>query len=103
MIHVVAIVTAQPGQREAVLQAFTENMPAVHAEPGCIEYHPVIDAPGMGPIQTPLGPDSFMVLEKWQSAEALMAHAAAAHMAAYAKRVKSLLANRVIHVLTDSQ
>ncbi len=40
MIHVVAIITAKPGQREAILQAFRANVPAVHAEQGCIEYRP---------------------------------------------------------------
>ena len=29
MIHVVAIITAKPGQREEVLQAFRANVPAV--------------------------------------------------------------------------
>lgn len=38
MIHVVAIITAKPGQREAVLEAFRANVPAVQAEAGCIEY-----------------------------------------------------------------
>ncbi|MEK9776872.1 MAG: antibiotic biosynthesis monooxygenase, partial [Quisquiliibacterium sp.] len=35
MIHVLAIITAKPGQRAAILQAFRDNMPAVHAEQGC--------------------------------------------------------------------
>ncbi len=65
MIHVVAIITAKPGQRAAILEAFHANVPAVHAEDGCIEYGPAIDAEGVGPLQTPFGPDSFVVLEKW--------------------------------------
>jgi hypothetical protein len=32
MIHVVAIITAKSGMREAILKAFHANMPAVHAE-----------------------------------------------------------------------
>jgi quinol monooxygenase YgiN len=102
MIHVLAIITAKPGQREAVLEAFRANMPAVHAEDGCIEYGPAIDAEGMGRIQTPLGPDSFVVIEKWESLDALKAHGAAPHMAAYAAKTKDLLASRVIHVLTPA-
>ena len=43
-----------------------------------------------------------MVIEKWQTKEDLKAHAAAPHMAAYAAKVKDLLASRVIHVLTDA-
>ena len=99
MIHVVAIITAKPGQREAILKEFHANMPAVHAEQGCIEYGPAVDAEGMGGFQAKFGPDSFVVIEKWASAEALKAHAASPHMAAYAARTKELIASRVIHVL----
>jgi quinol monooxygenase YgiN len=102
MIHVLAIITARPGQREAVLEAFRANMPAVHAEEGCIEYAPAVDAPGMGAVQSPFGPDTFVVIEKWADAAALKTHAAAPHMAAYAGRVKDLIASRTIHVLTPA-
>ena len=102
MIHVVAIVTAKPGQREKILEAFRANMPAVHAEAGCIEYGPAIDAEGVGGFQTRMGPDTFVVVEKWASLDALKAHAAAPHMAAYAAKVKDLIASRVIHVLSPA-
>jgi len=102
MIHVVAIVTAKPGQREKILEAFRANMPAVHAEAGCIEYGPAIDAEGVGGFQTRMGPDTFVVVEKWESTDALKAHAAAPHMAAYAAKVKDLIATRVIHVLSPA-
>ena len=102
MIHVVAIISTKPGMRDAVLQEFRANMPAVHAEQGCIEYGPAVDAEGFGGFQTKFGPDTFVVIEKWESAEALKAHAASPHMAAYAARVKDMLANRVIHVLTPA-
>ncbi|HEX5455395.1 MAG TPA: antibiotic biosynthesis monooxygenase, partial [Stellaceae bacterium] len=46
MIHVTAIITAKPGKREEVLAHFRANMAAVHAEQGCIEYGPAIDAEG---------------------------------------------------------
>ena len=101
MIHVLAIITAQPGQREAVLAIFRANMAAVHAEKGCIEYGPAIDAPG-APGQTELGPDTFCVIEKWADMDALRAHASASHMAAYAAKVKPLLASRIIHVLSPA-
>jgi|SRR5579883_325324 quinol monooxygenase YgiN len=102
MIHVLAIVTAKPGMREAVLKHFRANMPAVHAEKGCIEYGPTVDAEGLGSIQTRLGPDTFVVVEKWESIEALKAHAAAPHMAAYAAKTKDMIASRVIHVLSPA-
>jgi quinol monooxygenase YgiN len=102
MIHVVAIITAKPGMREAILEAFRANMPAVHAEQGCIEYGPAIDAEGAGGMQAKFGPDTFVVLEKWESLDALRAHAASPHMAAYAARTRDMIANRVIHVLSPA-
>ncbi len=102
MIHVLARITTKPGQRDAVLAAFRRNRPNVLAEEGCIEYVPVIDAEDAGRIQTAIGPDSFFVVEKWASMDALKAHAAAPHMAAYAAEVKDLLAERTIHVLAPA-
>jgi len=43
-----------------------------------------------------------VVIEKWESPEALKAHAAAPHMAVYAAKTKDLIANRVIHVLSPA-
>ena len=97
-----AIITAKPGKREDVLREFRANMPAVHAEEGCVEYGPAVDAEGMGKIQTPFGPDTFVVVEKWESADALKAHAAAPHMAAYAAKTKDMIEKRTIHVLSPA-
>ena len=99
MIHVLAIITAKPGMRDAILKEFKANMPAVHAEKGCIEYGPAIDAEGMGAIQTACGADTFVVIEKWATMDDLKAHGAAPHMKTYAGKVKDMLASRVIHVL----
>ncbi len=30
MIHVIAVITAKPGKRDAILQAFRANVPAAH-------------------------------------------------------------------------
>ena len=100
MIHVIAVITTKPGERGKVLAAFKANMPAVHAEQGCIEYQPVIDAEDAGAFQTQIGPDSFIVVEKWATMDDLNAHAQAVHMAAYAAKVKDLIAERAVHVLT---
>lgn len=102
MIHVIAVITAKPGQREAILQAMRANLPAVRAEKGCIEYGPAVDADGVGDLQARLGPDSFVVIEKWTDADALKAHLAAPHMVAYAARVRDLVATRAIHMLSPA-
>jgi quinol monooxygenase YgiN len=103
MIHVLAMITAKPGKRDEILAAFRANMPAVHAEVGCIEYGPAIDAEGAGGIQTQLGPDSFVVIEKWESLDHLKAHGASPHMAAYAAKTREHIANRIIHVLSPAE
>jgi quinol monooxygenase YgiN len=101
VIHVIAILTAKPGMRGAILDAFHANMPAVHAEQGCIEYGPAADAEGIGSFQTKFGPDTFVVIEKWESADALKAHAGSPHMAAYGAKTRDMIASRVIHVLSS--
>ncbi|MGE0800351.1 MAG: putative quinol monooxygenase [Lautropia sp.] len=99
MIHVIAVITAKPGERERILEAFRANVPAVRAEAGCIEYGAAVDVSPALPIQAPYGPDTFLVIEKWESVDALKAHAAAPHMQAYAAKVRDHIANRAVHVL----
>ncbi|MBT6093425.1 MAG: antibiotic biosynthesis monooxygenase [Rhodospirillaceae bacterium] len=100
MVNVVAVITAKTGKRADVLAAFKANVPNVLAEDGCIEYGATVDTEGVGSFQTPFGDDTFVVIEKWESMDHLKAHAAAPHMAEYAGKVKEMLADRVIHVLS---
>ena len=102
MIHVIAIITAKPGKRDQVLGHFRANVPAVRAEKGCIEYGAAVDADPALPVQTKYGPETFVVVEKWENMDALKAHAAAPHMAAYGAKTKELLASRVIHILSPA-
>ena len=99
MIHVIAVITAKPGQRENILTHFRANVPAVRAEKGCIEYGAAVDADTGFGFQAKYGPDTFLVIEKWESAEALKAHAGAPHMKDYAGKTKDLIADRKIHIL----
>ena len=102
MIHVIAIVTTKEGQRDAVLQYFRANVPAVRAEKGCLEYEATVDSlPGLN-FQTEIGRDTFVVVEKWENTGALEAHLKAPHMAAYGAKVRDMIASRVIHVLTPA-
>ncbi|HUF19519.1 MAG TPA: putative quinol monooxygenase [Burkholderiales bacterium] len=102
MIDVVAIITAKPGQREKIIEVARANLAAVRAEQGCIEYRLAIDADGFK-FQTPVGPDTFLVIEKWADDDALKAHAVAPHMATYSAKIKDLVAGRVIHVLRSAE
>ena len=96
MLHVIALLTAHPGQRDALLAEINSNLAAVRAEEGCLEYGPALPAP-RSPAS--FGPDTVVIIEKWASAEALKAHAAAPHMLAYAERTRHLVASRAIHIL----
>jgi quinol monooxygenase YgiN len=100
MIHVIAVITAKPGQREAILKHFRANVPAVRAEKGCIEYGAVVDADPALPFQTKWGPDTFVVVEKWQYLDSLKEHAAAPHMIAYGAKTKEFVKDRTIYILS---
>src|SRR5688572_704724 len=99
MVHVIAVITAKPGQRDSILTHFRANVPEVRAEQGCIEYGAAVDAENALAFQTKWGADTFLVIEKWESMDALKAHAAAPHMAAYGAKTKEFIASRVIHIL----
>jgi quinol monooxygenase YgiN len=99
MIHVLAVITAKPGMRDKILEQFRANMPAVHAEKGCIEYGPAIDAAGS---PASFGADTFVVIEKWETMDDLKAHAAAPHMAAYSAKVRDMVAERKIHIMAPA-
>jgi quinol monooxygenase YgiN len=102
MIHVIAVITTKPGLRDSVLKLFGEIVPAVHGEEGCIEYGAAVDFAPAQESQTLLGADTFMVVEKWESAAALDAHSKAPHMVAYRGKVKDMIAHRAIHVLSPA-
>jgi quinol monooxygenase YgiN len=99
MIHVVAVITAKPGQRDLILEAFRANRPAVLAEGGCVAYEATVDAAGMPASRGSFGADTFVVIEQWETLAALQAHAASPHMAAYGAKTKEWVQDRLIHVL----
>lgn len=63
---------------------------------------PVVDADNAIASQARVGPDTFLAIEKWVSMDALKAHAASPHMAAYAGRVKDMIAGRTVPVLASA-
>jgi quinol monooxygenase YgiN len=82
-VRVLAILQADPGKGPDQLAAFERLAPLVRAEDGCLQYdlHAVLDAP-----------DQFVVVEQWASREALDAHLASDHLAAYAAGVPAFRA-----------
>ncbi len=102
MIHVIAVLTAKPGKRDAMLKEFRANVANVKAETGCIEYGAAIDADPGPSFQAKYGADTFIVIEKWADVDALRAHAAQPHMKAFGAKIKDLLANRAVYVLSPT-
>jgi quinol monooxygenase YgiN len=101
MIHVIASIRVQPGHRSRFLEIFKSNVLAVRAEKGCMEYRPTIDVDAGLPPQV-LEPDTVVVIEKWDSLEALRAHLASPHMLAYREKVKDLVSGVSLKVLQEA-
>ena len=102
MIHVIATVTVAPGQRQVFLTEFKRIVPQVHAEQGCIEYGPAIDADTDLEVQYCLGKDTVTVVEKWDNIAALKAHMSAPHMLTYRDAVKDLVLNTELRILAPA-
>jgi quinol monooxygenase YgiN len=99
MIHVIATLEVRPGRRSALLAEYRRLVPLVLAEAGCIEYGPAVDvASGLG-VQPPLRENIAVIVEKWQSLEALRAHTQAPHMVAYREAVKDIVVRVELLVL----
>jgi|SRR5687768_12612343 quinol monooxygenase YgiN len=96
MIHVIAIITAHSGKRTELLELFQAVIPVVREERGCIEYGVAVDVPNADPA---FGGDTYVVVEKWESLEALKAHSVAPHMKSFGAAAKNLIAKRAVHVL----
>ncbi|MEZ0284352.1 MAG: putative quinol monooxygenase [Thermoleophilia bacterium] len=76
-VVVVVLFRATPGRGADAEAAFTEAVPPTHDEEGCVAFavHRVAgDA------------DRFVLIERWASREALDAHLAAPHLAAFRER-----------------
>lgn len=87
MIHVIATIRLVPGTREPFLKEFRLVTEHVRREAGCVEYGAAVDEPTRLAVQELAGDDVVVVVEKWESVEALQAHTTAPHMADYRQRV----------------
>lgn len=99
MICVIATIEVNVGQREAFLKEFSQLVPKVRAEDGCIEYGPMVDVPTNILVQPPQRDTVVTVVEKWESIEALETHLIAPHMLEYKKTVKDIVKGLSIQVL----
>ena len=102
MIHVIATITVKPGKRDAFLAEFHRIMPAVHAEAGCIEYGPTVDMASGLSMQGPLRENVAVIIEQWESVDALKAHSQAPHMAEYRVAVRDLVESVTLQILAPA-
>ncbi len=102
MIHVIATITVKPGTRDAFLAEFHRIVPLVRAEVGCIEYGPTVDVASGMAVQGPLRANVAVIIEKWESLDALKAHTNAPHMAEYRVRVKDYVESVQLQILAPA-
>lgn len=101
MISVIASIQIKPLCKTRFLEIFKANVPAVKTEKGCLEYSPTVDVETELPRQN-MDADRIVIVEKWSSLDALRAHLAAPHMAAYREKVKDLVAGSSLMILQDA-
>ena len=102
MIHLVTTMATHPGQRSTLLFMLKALVPTVHREPGCLSYQPFVDAGDLGDRHAKLGPNSFVVLESWESVDALRTHGAAPHMQDFLAEAQPMLASLTINILSPA-
>ncbi|GAB92005.1 putative quinol monooxygenase [Gordonia rhizosphera] len=82
-VIVVATISPKPGEEAAVRDAVLAAIPQVHAEPGCGKYA-LHEATGDS--------TDLVMIERWESMEALAAHGKAPALAELGKAIGNLLA-----------
>ena len=82
-VIVVATISPKPGEEAAVKEAVLTAIPKVHAEPGCLKYA-LHEATGDS--------TDLVMIEKWESMEALATHGQAEALAELGKAIGNLLA-----------
>ena len=98
MINVIATISLKPNTQTEFLKVFNAIVPTVLAEEGCIEYFPAID------VEANLDPqvkdeNAVVVIEKWESLDALHAHLKAPHMDQFRKNAGDMIAGLSLKVL----
>ena len=98
MISVIATISLKPGTRADFLKVFNANVPAVLAENGCAEYFPAIDVDAKLDAQSK-DENAVVVIEKWESLDALHAHLQAPHMVEFREKAGDMIQGISLKVL----
>lgn len=99
MITVLATIELAAGRRDDFLAVFEQVVPLVRAEEGCLEYGPTVDADSGIEKQRSRRENVVVVVEKWESLDALKAHLVAPHMGEYREQVQDLVTGMDLQVL----
>ncbi len=102
MITVIATIEVKTGCRQQLLDEFARIVPLVRAEPGCVSYVPSIDLETDIPVQPPVREDVVVVVEQWDSVDALKVHLETDHMAEYRGRVAQIVQSVILHVVEEA-
>ena len=81
-VLVVATISPKPGEEQAVREALLAAIPEVHGEPGCGKYA-LHEATGDS--------TDLVMIERWESTEALATHGSAPALTALGKAIGGLL------------
>ena len=101
MISVIATISLKPGTRTDFLEIFNANVPAVLAENGCVEYFPAIDVDAKLDAQSK-DENAVIVIEKWESLEALHAHLKAPHMVEFREKAGEMMTGASLKILAKA-
>ncbi len=99
MIHVIATVRVKAGQRAEFLDHIHRLVPEVRAERGCLEYGPTVDLKTDIAAQRAADENVVVVVERWDSLEALQTHLVAPHMQRYRQAVADLVEDVSLQIL----
>jgi len=100
VINVIASICVKTGTLSDYLEILKTNISAVRKEKGCVEYVPMVDIDAKLPPQV-FNKNVVIILEKWESLEALHAHLGSTHMLDYRERVKNMVESVVVKVLRE--
>jgi len=100
MVYVIVRFEIKEASLERFVKVFSQVLPAVRAEQGCIQYEPTIDLtdPDVTLPATP-HPNAMTLIEKWESVDALKTHLASKHMTEHRLRVKDMIKSTEIQLL----
>ena len=101
MIHVLASIRVEPGNRDILIEHLKLNIPHVIKEKGCIEYNSTIDVDYQIDNQT-YDENRVTIIEKWENFDTLKKHMHAPHMLSYREKVKDLVENISLKILTNT-